>query len=115
MVAMDDVIFSNYYHSHTVSVISQLTTNSGAHHHIQPIIAAPCISVVVPGEHSFHPCLFESLDQALSDALLQVEVVILFIRFIEEEWNVLEDKHVTGGGLGGSLQLTLQPDLMGLH
>lgn len=55
MVAMGDLIFSNHHHPHTVRVISQLTANRWAHHHIQPIMESPGISVVVTGEHGFHP------------------------------------------------------------
>ena len=62
-----------------------------------------------------HTCSFEALQQALSDGGLKVEVVVLLVRGLQVQGNVLEHQQAPGRrGGGGRLELLLQPAVLGL-
>lgn len=56
MVAVDDLVRSHHNYPDSVHVVSQLAADGRANDHVQAVVAAAGVSVVVAAENGFHPC-----------------------------------------------------------
>lgn len=56
VVAVDDGVGGHHHHPEAVGVLAQLAPDGRAHDHVQAVVAAAGVSVIVAGEHGFHPC-----------------------------------------------------------
>lgn len=53
---MDDLLRGDHHDSEPVGVLAQLASDGRRHHHVEVLVDAPSVPVVVAREHSFDTC-----------------------------------------------------------
>lgn len=65
VVAVDDTVSSHHHHPDAVGVLAKLAADGRAHNHVQAVVAATGVSVVMAGEDRLHSCAGEGSTEDL--------------------------------------------------
>lgn len=66
VVAVDDIVCGHHHHPHSMGVLAQLAADGRANDHVQAVVAAAGVSVIVAAEDGFYPCGGERCDIGMS-------------------------------------------------
>lgn len=63
---MDDLVGGHRHHPDAVGVLAELAADGRAHDHVQAVVAAAGVPVIMAREDRFHPCVRERGERGLS-------------------------------------------------
>ena len=109
---MTDFLLVHLHDPHSVLIRPNLTANGRGDHHLQGLVEAPSVPVVVTTEHFLHSSFDKLIQFFESEVFLNIEIEFPLVSILHKPGDVLEDDDMSHASLSGGLQLDLQPLLV---